>query len=61
MNERRATLFIMDGARPDVFDYLAARGDLPNISRYVLERGGSVSSIITGGRFVPADHKFEDG
>jgi len=34
--------------------YLAIRADL-------LERGGSVSSIITGGRFVPADHKFEDG
>lgn len=34
--------------------YLAIRADF-------LERGGSVSSIITGGRFVPPDHKFEDG
>jgi Ni,Fe-hydrogenase I cytochrome b subunit len=34
--------------------YLAIRADF-------LERGGSVSSIVTGGRFVPADHKFEDG
>lgn len=33
--------------------YLAIRADM-------LERGGSVSSIITGGRFVPADHRFED-
>lgn len=33
--------------------YLAIRAD-------ILERGGSISSIITGGRFVPSDHKFED-
>jgi Ni/Fe-hydrogenase 1 B-type cytochrome subunit len=33
--------------------YLAIRAD-------VLERGGSISSIITGGRFVPADHKYVD-
>lgn len=34
--------------------YLAIRADF-------LERGGTLSSIVTGGRFVPADHKFEDG
>jgi Ni/Fe-hydrogenase 1 B-type cytochrome subunit len=33
--------------------YLAIRAD-------VLEHGGSISSIITGGRFVPADHKYVD-
>jgi Ni/Fe-hydrogenase 1 B-type cytochrome subunit len=33
--------------------YLAIRADF-------LERGGSISSIITGGKFVPSDHKFED-
>jgi Ni/Fe-hydrogenase 1 B-type cytochrome subunit len=33
--------------------YLAVRAD-------VLEHGGSISSIITGGRFVPADHKYVD-
>jgi hypothetical protein len=48
----------MDGARPDVFDYLAARGDLPNISRYVLDRGGSVPATTvfpstTGVAYLP--------
>ncbi|HEY8257133.1 MAG TPA: Ni/Fe-hydrogenase, b-type cytochrome subunit [Gemmatimonadales bacterium] len=33
--------------------YLAMRADL-------LERGGSISSIISGGRFVPAGQKFVD-
>lgn len=33
--------------------YLAVRSDF-------LERGGSISSIITGGRFVPAKHRFVD-
>lgn len=33
--------------------YLATRADL-------LERGGAISSIISGGRFVPSDRKFED-
>jgi Ni/Fe-hydrogenase 1 B-type cytochrome subunit len=33
--------------------YLAIRAD-------VLEHGGSISSIITGGRFVPRKHKYVD-
>lgn len=33
--------------------YLAIRAD-------VLETGGTVSSIVTGGRFVPADQHFDD-
>jgi Ni,Fe-hydrogenase I cytochrome b subunit len=33
--------------------YLAIRADL-------LERTGVISSIISGGRFVPADEKFID-
>ena len=33
--------------------YLATRAD-------VLERGGTMSSIISGGRFVPSDWKYED-
>ena len=33
--------------------YLAIRADF-------MERGGVVSSIVTGGRFVPPDHPFED-
>jgi len=37
---RRAVFILMDGARADVFKYLLARGDLPNIARYVVEPGG---------------------
>ena len=33
--------------------YLATRADL-------LERGGAISSIVSGGRFVPASQRFED-
>ena len=33
--------------------YLAMRAD-------TLERTGAISSIITGGRFVPADEKYVD-
>ena len=33
--------------------YLAIRAD-------VLEHGGSISSIITGGRFVPRKHTYVD-
>jgi Ni/Fe-hydrogenase b-type cytochrome subunit len=33
--------------------YLAVRADF-------MERGGVVSSIVTGGRFVPPEHPFED-
>ncbi|MBI4500561.1 MAG: alkaline phosphatase family protein [Gemmatimonadetes bacterium] len=58
MRDRRVTLFIMDGARPDVFEHLASRGDLPNISRYVLERGGAVPATTvfpstTGVAYLP--------
>ena len=34
--------------------YLAIRADL-------LERGGTMSSIVSGGRFVPKDEEFIDG
>jgi Ni/Fe-hydrogenase b-type cytochrome subunit len=33
--------------------YLALRAD-------VIERGGTISSIVSGGRFVPEDHRFVD-
>src|SRR5262245_55174344 len=36
---RKAFFFLLDGARADVFADLLARGDLPNISRHVAERG----------------------
>lgn len=39
---RRAVLLLIDGARPDVLQELVAAGDLPNVSRYVLEPGSMV-------------------
>lgn len=56
--ERRATLLILDGARPDVLEVLSAAGDLPYISRYVLEPGGMVPATTvfpstTGVAYLP--------
>jgi hypothetical protein len=54
----RATLIILDGARPDVFRHLADRGDLPQISRHLLESGGitpatTVFPSTTGVAYLP--------
>lgn len=39
---RRVILLLVDGARPDVLQELAAAGELPSVSRHVLEPGGMV-------------------
>jgi len=56
--DARATVILLDGARPDAFDALARAGDLPNISRYVLEPGGRVDATTifpstTGVAYLP--------
>ena len=56
--DSRATLIMLDGAAPDVFEGLAAAGDLPNISRHVLEPGGLVPATTvfpstTGVAYLP--------
>lgn len=58
MTDRRATLIILDGARADVFAHLADAGDLPNISRHLLESGGiapatTVFPSTTGVAYLP--------
>jgi hypothetical protein len=58
MAGRRATLLLLDGARPDVFAHLAAAGDLPHISRHLLEPGGAVPATTvfpstTGVAYLP--------
>ena len=59
MSGYKSCIFIMaDGARADVFTELLGRGDLPNISRYVIERGsfGIASSVFpstTGPAYTP--------
>lgn len=57
-DERRATLLILDGARPDVLAHLVAAGDLPHLSRHVLEPGGAVPATTvfpstTGVAYLP--------
>ncbi len=54
----RATLAIVDGADPAVLEELAVAGDLPNISRLVLEPGGLVPATTvfpstTGVAYLP--------
>jgi hypothetical protein len=55
---RTATLIILDGARADVFEHLVSAGDLPNLSRHVLEPGGVVPATTvfpstTGVAYLP--------
>ena len=54
----RAFFFLLDGARIDVFTELLERGDLPNISRYMVEPGSfrsatTVFPSVTGVAYVP--------
>lgn len=56
--DRRATLLLLDGARHDVFSHLAGAGDLPHISRHLLEPGGMVPATTvfpstTGVAYLP--------
>lgn len=58
MNTMRAVLVLIDGARVDVLRELLARGDLPNLSRWVIERGGittgtTVFPSTTGVAYIP--------
>src|SRR5712691_8441610 len=55
---RRAVLVLIDGARCDVLRELLGRGDLPNLSRWVIERGGlttgtTVFPSTTGVAYIP--------
>lgn len=57
--ERRRVVFVLiDGARHDVLGDLLARGDLPNLARWVIEPGGitvatTVFPSTTGVAYVP--------
>jgi len=55
---RRAFFFLLDGARVDTFSELLARGDLPNLARYVIEPGAmrpatTVFPSVTGVAYIP--------
>ncbi len=54
----RAVFVLIDGARPDVLRELLARGDLPNLARFVIEPGGwrvgtTVFPSTTGVAYIP--------
>lgn len=59
MKEFKSCIFIMaDGARADVFSDLLQRGELPNISKYILEKGSyreavTVFPSTTGPAYTP--------
>lgn len=55
---RRTFFFLVDGARVDVFADLLRRGDLPNVSRYLVEPGAFRSAVtvfpsVTGVAYIP--------
>jgi hypothetical protein len=54
----RAIFLLLDGARADVFQDLLDEGDLPNVSRYLVEPGGfraatTVFPSVTGVAYAP--------
>src|SRR5216117_4344399 len=58
VDRMRAVLVLIDGARVDVLRELLGRGDLPNLSRWVIERGGlttgtTVFPSTTGVAYIP--------
>ena len=59
MTEFKSCIFIMaDGARADVFSDLLEKGELPNISKYILEKGSyreavTVFPSTTGPAYTP--------
>jgi type I phosphodiesterase/nucleotide pyrophosphatase len=57
-DSRRAVLLLIDGARCDVLQELLGCGDLPNLARWVIERGGlttgtTVFPSTTGVAYIP--------
>ena len=58
MSEKSCIFLLADGARADLFEYLLNRGELPNISKYIVERGSfnkavSVFPSTTGPAYTP--------
>jgi hypothetical protein len=54
----RAIFLLLDGARADVFQEMVRAGDLPNVSRWIVEPGGATTAItvfpsVTGVAYAP--------
>lgn len=55
---RRAFFFLVDGARVDVFEDLLKKGEMPHVSRYLVEPGAyrpaiTVFPSVTGVAYIP--------
>lgn len=55
---KRCILIMADGARADIFDCLLKKGDLPNISKYIIDKGDyrhavTVFPSTTGPAYTP--------
>jgi len=58
MNEKKCIFLLADGARADLFEDLLNKGDLPNISKYIVERGSFLNAVsvfpsTTGPAYTP--------
>lgn len=58
MSDKQCIFILADGARADLFEYLLGKGDLPNIARYIVEKGDfakgtSVFPSTTGPAYLP--------
>ena len=58
MSEKRCICLLADGARADLFEHLLSKGDLPNISKYIVERGTYLNAVTvfpstTGPAYIP--------
>lgn len=58
MNDKSCIFILADGARADLFEYLLDKGELPNISEYIVERGSYSSGVTvfpstTGPAYTP--------
>lgn len=54
----RAFFFLLDGARTDIFEQELQRGNMPNLARHIVEKGGyraatTVFPSVTGVAYIP--------
>ncbi len=58
MNDKSCIFILADGARADLFEYLLEKGELPNISEYIVDRGSYSNGVTvfpstTGPAYTP--------
>lgn len=58
MIDKKCLFLLADGARADIFEHLLSKGDLPNVSKYIVERGTYINAVTvfpstTGPAYIP--------